>query len=172
MRYRAMLTALGIASLRYVETRRRANSSFDDMALTDGIAPMNNVALIQQVLDEALGTLDFTPLAARLADDVVFEVTPPEGVPTIAGGRGKQAVLDYFTGLGDIVTFWRIRCFGDGERVVAVGAERFTIPRYGITLGGEFALLLTVCNGLITRFLIVEELSDSSVLELPALENA
>jgi hypothetical protein len=158
--------------LRYVETRRRANSSFDDMAFTDGIAYMSNAALIQQVLDRVLGTLDFSPLAARLAEDVVFEVTPPEGVPTTAERRGKQAVLDYFTSLGDIVTFWQVRCLGDGDRVVAVGAESFTIPRYGITLGGEFALLLTVCNGLITRFLIIEELSESSVLELPALENA
>jgi ketosteroid isomerase-like protein len=155
-----------------VETCRRANSSFDDMALTDGIAHMNNAALIQQVLDQALGTRDFSPLAARLADDVVFEVTPPEGVSPTAEGRGKQAVLDYFTSLGDIVTFWRVRCFGDGERVVVVGAESFTIPRYGITLGGEFALLLTVCNGLITRFLIIEELSESPALEVPVLENA
>lgn len=133
---------------------------------------MNNAALIQQVLDEALGTLDFRSLADRLADDVVFEVTPPEGVSPPAEARGRQAVLDYFTSLGDIVTFWRVRCFGDGERVVVVGAERFTIPPYGITLGGEFALLLTVCNGLITRFLILEELSESSALEIPALENA
>jgi hypothetical protein len=133
---------------------------------------MNKAVLIQQVLDEALGTLTYSSLAARLAEDVVFEVTPPEGVPTSAERRGKQAVLDYFTSLGDIVTFWRVRCLGDGERVVVVGAESFTIPRYGVTLGGEFALLLTVCNGLITRFLIIEELSESSVLGLPALEDA
>ena len=142
------------------------------MAFTDGIAYMSNAALIQQVLDHVLGTLDFGPLAARLAEDVVFEVTPPEGVPTTAERRGKQAVLDYFTSLGDIVTFWQVRCLGDGDRVVAVGAESFTIPRYGITLGGEFALLLTVCDGLISRFLIFVELSESSGLKLPALENA
>lgn len=135
-------------------------------------AHSNNAALIQAVLDEAFGTLNFQPLAARLADDVAFEVTSPDGVPTICEGRGKQAVLDYFTGLGDIVTFWRVRCFADGERVVAVGDESFTIPRYGITLGGEFALLLTVCSGLITRFLIVEQLSESSALDFSTLENA
>jgi hypothetical protein len=155
-----------------VETRRRANPSFDDMALTDGTPHMNKAVRSQQVLDEALGTLNFSSLAARLAEDVVFEVTPPEGVPTSAERRGKQAVLDYVTSLGDIVTVWRVRCLGDGERVVVVGAESFTIPRYGVTLGGEFALLLTVCNGLITRFLIIEELSESSVLGLPALEDA
>jgi ketosteroid isomerase-like protein len=133
---------------------------------------MNNSALLQRILDEAFATLDFRSLASHLAEDVVFEVTPPEGMPTTPERRGKQEVLDYFTSLGDIVTFWQVQCFGDGERVVVVGAESFTIPRYGVTLGGEFALLLHVCDGLITRFLIIEDLSESPALEETALENA
>jgi len=132
---------------------------------------MTNSALIQQILDEAFSTLDFRSLASRLAEDVVFEVTPPEGMPTAPERRGKQEVLDYFTSLGDIVTFWQVRCFGDAERVVVVGAESFTIQRYDVTLGGEFALLLHVCDGMITRFLIIEELSESSALQRTALEN-
>src|SRR5687768_6333460 len=131
---------------------------------------MNNTALLQQILDEAFATRDFRSLASHLAEDVVFEVTPPEGMPTTPGRRGKQEVLGYFTGLGDIVTFWQVRCFGDGERVVVVGAESFTIPRHGVTVGGEFALLLHVCDGVITRFLIIEDLSESSMLERSALE--
>ena len=79
--------------------------------------------------------------------------------------RGPNAVVDYFASLGDIVSFWRVRCFDDGERVVAVGAERFTVPRYGVTLGGDFALLLQVCGGRITRFFIIEDLSRSPALE-------
>ena len=142
-----------------------------DIALTDGIA-MDSTALFQRILNEAFATLDFQSLAAHLADDVVFEVTPPDGLPTTPERRGKQEVLDYFTSLGDIVTFWRVQCFGDGDRVVAVGAESFTIPRYDVTLSGEFALLLRVCNGLITRFLIIEALSESPALEQVALENA
>jgi ketosteroid isomerase-like protein len=132
----------------------------------------SNSALLQRILDEAFASLDFQSLASHLAEDVVFEVTPPEGMPTTPERRGRQEVLDYFTSLGDIVTFWRVRCFGDRERVVVVGAESFTIPRYGVTLGGEFALLLTVCSGVITRFLIIEDLSESSALEGIALENA
>jgi ketosteroid isomerase-like protein len=132
----------------------------------------SNSALLQRILDEAFASLDFQSLASHLAEDVVFEVTPPEGMPTTPERRGRQEVLDYFTSLGDIVTFWRVRCFGDRERVVVVGAESFTIPRYGVTLGGEFALLLHVCDGLITRFLIIEDLSDSPALEEAALENA
>lgn len=132
---------------------------------------MSSTAWLQKILDEAFATRDFRVLASHLGDDVAFEVTPPEGVPTSPERRGKQAIVDYFTSLGDIVTFWRVQCFGDGERVVAVGAESFTIPPYGITVGSEFALLLHVCNGVITRFLIIEDLSESSALQESALEN-
>jgi ketosteroid isomerase-like protein len=125
---------------------------------------MNNTALLQQILDEAFATQDFGSLASHLAEDVVFEVTPPDGIPTTPERRGKQEVLDYFTALGDIVTFWQVRCFGDGERVVVVGAESFTIPPHDVTLGGEFALLLHVCDGVITRFLIIEDLSSSGAI--------
>jgi ketosteroid isomerase-like protein len=130
---------------------------------------MNNAAFIQHLLDDAFSTLDFQRLAAHLSDDVVFEVTPPDAEVPVLEARGPDAVVDYFTSLGDIVSFWRVHCYGDGERVVAVGAERFTIPRYGVTLGGEFALLLTVCGQVITRFFIIEDLSRSSALEEPAL---
>jgi ketosteroid isomerase-like protein len=129
---------------------------------------MDNAAWIQRVLDETFATLDFTSLAAHLADDVVFEVTPPGRAPA-RRQTGKDAVVAYFTDLGDIVSFWRVRCYGDGERVVALGEERFTMPRYGVTLGGEFAMLLHVCGEYITRFLIIEDLSRSPVLEETAL---
>lgn len=131
---------------------------------------MSSTAWLQKILDEAFASRDFRVLASHLADDVVFEVTPPEGLPTTPERRGKQAIVDYFTSLGDIVTFWQVQCFGDGDRVVAVGAESFTIPRHDITVGSEFALLLHVCSGVITRFLIVEDLSESSALQETALE--
>ena len=133
---------------------------------------MNNAAFIQRLLDHAFGTLDFGALAAHLDADVVFEVTPPYRQAAVVETRGRDAVVDYFTALGDIVSFWRVRCYGAGERVVAVGAERFTIPRYGVTLGGEFALLLHVCGERITRFLIIEDLADAPALEDSALEMA
>ena len=125
-------------------------------------------AFIQRLFDDVFDTLDFRDLAAHLADDVVFEVTPP-GEADVVEARGPEAIVDYFTALGDIVSFWKVRCYGEGERVVAVGAERFTIPR-GVTLGGEFAMLLHVCGDRITRFFIIEDLSRSPELEAEVLE--
>ena len=129
---------------------------------------MNSSAFIQRLLDDAFTSLDFRALAAHLDEDVLFEITP-HGEGEVVETRGRQAVVDYFTALGDIVSFWRVHCYGDGERVVALGAERFTIPRYGVTLGGEFALLLHVCGERITRFFIIEDLSRAPALEAGAL---
>jgi ketosteroid isomerase-like protein len=129
---------------------------------------MTNCEFIQRLLDDAFATLDFSALAAHLDQNVALEVTPPGEAETVEA-RGREAVVDYFTSLGDIVSFWKVRCYGEGERVVAVGAERFTIPR-GVTLGGEFALLLHVCGDRITRFLIIEDLARSPELEAIALE--
>jgi ketosteroid isomerase-like protein len=129
---------------------------------------MTNATFIQRLFDDAFATLDFGELARHLAEDVVFEVTPP-GEAGVVEARGRDAVVDYFTALGDIVSFWKVRCYGEGERVVAVGAERFTIPR-GVTLGGEFAMLLHVCGERITRFFIIEDLSRSPELDAAVLE--
>ena len=132
---------------------------------------MTNANFIQRILDDAFTTLDFRALSSHLAEDVVFEVTPPGEADAIEG-RGRGAVVDYLTSLGDIVSFWRVTCYGEGERVVALGSERFTIPRYGVTLGGEFALLLHVCGDRITRFLIIEDLSRSSELRDSVMQTA
>jgi ketosteroid isomerase-like protein len=129
---------------------------------------MTNATFIQRLFDDAFATLDFRDLERHLAEDVVFEVTPP-GEAEVIEARGPASVVEYFTALGDIVSFWKVRCYGEGERVVAVGAERFTIPR-GVTLGGEFAMLLHVCGDRITRFFIIEDLSRSPELEAEVLE--
>lgn len=130
---------------------------------------MNNAEWIQGLLDQAFTTLDFHVLADHLAQDVILEVTPPAG--HAVEHRGRDAVVGYFAALGDIVSFWRVRCYERGERVVVVGSESFTMPRHGVTLDGEFALLLHVCAGRITRFLVIEDLSESSAIEEAALEN-
>jgi SnoaL-like domain len=132
---------------------------------------MTNATFLQRILDDAFTTLDFRALASHLDEDVAFEVTPP-GEGEVLEGRGREAVLDYLTSLGDIVSFWRVTCYGEGERVVALGSERFTMPRYGVTLGGEFALLLHVCGDRITRFFLIEDLSRPSELREAVMESA
>lgn len=119
---------------------------------------MRNTALVEHILDRVLPAADFQPLLDHIADDVKFEVTAPDGTRS-PETRGKQAVMDYFANIGDIVTFWQVKVYGSGERVVVLGDETFTIQNRGVTIRSEFALMFGIHGGLITRLLIIEDLS-------------
>lgn len=89
---------------------------------------MDNIALARSVFEAE----DFRPLLDHLADDVVFEATIPEGTPISGEFRGKQAVVDYFTNLGDVAEFRQekpLEFFGGGECVVVLGNDSFEIKK-------------------------------------------
>ena len=62
---------------------------------------MDNSALAKSIFEAE----DFLPLFDRLANDVVFKATIPQGTPISGEFRGKQAVVDYFENLEEIATF-------------------------------------------------------------------
>ncbi len=65
-------------------------------------------------------------------------------------------MIDYFSALGGIVTFWQVEYFAQSDQVIAVGRERFTMEHTRISADSEFALVFDVHHGLITRLLVVE----------------
>jgi hypothetical protein len=118
---------------------------------------MDNIAVVRRVIDRIL-VEDLEPVLHLLSEDLRFKVAIPGEMPICFEDSGKQAVVDYFTALGGIVTFWQLEYFARGEHVIAVGRESFTIGNGGIPAGSEFALVCDVSDGLITRFLVVEDL--------------
>jgi hypothetical protein len=106
---------------------------------------------------------DWQPLIDHLADDVVFKATIPDGTPISGEFRGKQAVVDHLARLGKILEFRQERpreFFGNGERVVFLGTESVEIKKSGITVpDSEYATVLDFHHGLITRFLVIQDLS-------------
>ena len=63
---------------------------------------MDTSTALQATLTYVVEASDFDPRFAYLADDVVFKMTIPEGTPISGEFRGKQAVIDYFTRIGEI----------------------------------------------------------------------
>jgi ketosteroid isomerase-like protein len=104
--------------------------------------------------------------ASPLAEDVEFKVTIPEGTPISGEVRGKQAVTEHFEQLGDLLEFRQERpmeFFGSGDRVVVLGRESFEIKKNGATVSGsEYADVLDFRDGLITHFLVIQDLTVSS----------
>jgi ketosteroid isomerase-like protein len=120
-------------------------------------AVTHNLELIRDILDR-MQAGDVRPLGERLAPDAAFSVAGPDGCLSPHLGDGKQAALDYFAALGDIMTFWRVRYSGGGERVIVLGEERFTTQPAGLEADAEFALLFDIRGGLITQLVVIEDL--------------
>jgi ethanolamine utilization protein EutQ len=91
-----------------------------------------------------------------LADDAVLKLSVGEL-------RGKRAVVDYFANAPATLEFSPfekpLEYFGDGDRVVIVGDETFRVKQTGVTHRAEWAWVVDVHDGLITRILGIQDLS-------------
>ena len=119
---------------------------------------MDNKAVVKRLMDRILLADGLDPVLPLLADDLSFKVAVPGSMP-ICFGDGKQGIVDYFQALGGIVTFWQVDYLAQGEQVIAVGRERFTMEDTRLTADSEFALVFDVRDGLISRVLVVEDLT-------------
>jgi hypothetical protein len=104
-----------------------------------------------------LGDLD--PMLDLLAADVEFCVAVGGDEPTCLDDSGKQPVVDYFTALRGLVTFWQMDYTARADQLIAWGKESFAIENCELEGGCEFALVFDLADGLITRFMVVEDLS-------------
>lgn len=122
---------------------------------------MDNVALAKRLINPPDG--NWQPLLDHLAEDVVFKVTIPEGTPISGEFRGRPAVTEHFERLPELLAFEQERpmdFLGAGDRVVVLGRESFEIKKNGATVtGSEYADVLDFHDGLITRFLVIQDLS-------------
>ena len=120
---------------------------------------MDTIALMRSILELE----DWQLLIDHLADDVVFKVTIGEGTPISPELRGKQAVAGHLMNLGDLLEFRQevpLEYFADGDRVVVLGQETYKIKQTGKAVSGsEYADVVDFRNGLISRFLIIQDLS-------------
>ena len=118
---------------------------------------MNDTIELRQAVDRILlGDLD--PMLDLLAEDVEFCVAVGGDEPICLDDLGKQPVVDYFSALGGLVTFWQMDYTARGDQLIAWGKESFTIENCALEGGCEFALVFDVSQDLITRFLVVEDL--------------
>jgi ketosteroid isomerase-like protein len=122
---------------------------------------MNNLELARRLINPPDG--NWQPLLDHLADDVVFKVTIPEGTPISGEFRGKQAVTEHFAHLGELLEFRQekpMEFFDSDERVVVLGTESVVVKRSGVTVSGsEYADVIDFRDGLITRFLVIQDMS-------------
>jgi ketosteroid isomerase-like protein len=118
---------------------------------------MDDMTAVRQAVDRLLGG-DLAPMLDLLEEDVQFEVAGGGDAPEYRRHSGRQAVVDYFTALGELVAFWQIDYGAVDGQVIAWGRERFTAEPCGLEGGCEFALVFELARGRIRRFLVIEDL--------------
>jgi ketosteroid isomerase-like protein len=120
---------------------------------------MDNASLAQSLMESE----DWQPLVDHLADDVVFRVTIPEGTPISSELRGKPAMVDHLSKLGDLLEFRQekpLEYYGNGDRVIVLGQETVEVKKSGVTVPhSEYATVLDFRGDLITRFLVIQDMS-------------
>lgn len=130
------------------------------------MAMQQNIEIARTLLD-GLGTgRDPADIAAAFSEDLVFEIQGDEGaMPWIGRKAGRQAVVDFVRNLRDLtepLSFDVEDILASESRAAIVGSLRTRIKATGKVTTTQFALVLTVLDGVVSRFQMLEDSFDLS----------
>jgi ketosteroid isomerase-like protein len=130
-----------------------------------------NVERMRQVYAEMTRSGSPQPLLDLLADDAVYKLSLPPGVPLSGEFRGKRAIVDSFDELHEVLEVLEVNTWdfvGNGSQVIVLGDERFIVRKTGKVCHSEFAFVLDFRDGKIVRALVIEDLSGLVEAHQPA----
>jgi uncharacterized protein len=100
-------------------------------------------------------------IEAEMDEAVVLEIPGDEGaMPWIGRRSGRQAVADFIADQRSLLTSNMFRVddiLVSERRAVVIGALSATLKANGRTIETDFAIVLTIANGMITRFQMLED---------------
>lgn len=125
-----------------------------------------NVAVAQKVLEGIGSGQDPSEIAALFDADLLFEIQGDDGaLPWIGRRTGRQAVADFIRdirALTEPVAFDVDDILASDSRAAIVGALKTRIKATGRITATQFAIILTIAGGLVTRFQMLEDSFDVS----------
>ena len=117
--------------------------------------------IAQQFLDSIGAGADADEIAALFSVDVQFEVPGDVGaLPWIGRKSGRRAASDFIRDTSRLIEHVRFDVQGiltDQDRAVIVGELTSRVNATGKVIESPFALILTVSEGKITRFQMLED---------------
>ncbi|PXA94703.1 ketosteroid isomerase [Nostoc sp. 3335mG] len=100
-------------------------------------------------------------IAAPFADDLVFEVQgDANAMPWIGQRTGRRAIADFLRDLRALtepLSFDIDDILASDDRVAIVGALQTRIRATGKVMASQFAIVLTIADGVVTRFQMLED---------------
>ena len=125
------------------------------------MAQAGNIEIAQRLLAGIGEAKDPEALARMFAEDLRFEVQGDDGVlPWIGRKTGRQAVVEFLKERDVLTEPVRLAVedvVAGTDRAVIVGSLASRIKSTGKVCESQFAIVLTVSDGTITRFQMLED---------------
>ena len=130
------------------------------------MSAQRNIAIARELLDGIANGRDPAEIAAPFADNLSFEIQGDDGVlPWVGRKAGCGAMADFMRDLRDLtepLAFDVEDVLANDDRAVIVGSLRTRIKKTGKITATQFAIVLTVVNGSVSRFQMLEDTFDLS----------
>jgi ketosteroid isomerase-like protein len=113
-----------------------------------------NVEIVQAAY-AAFGRADVPAILALLADDIDWESYGPRAIPYTGNLRGKAEAVTFFQNLGGTTQFSEFapeQFVAQGDMVIVLGHERFTVTATGREAAVHWAHAFTLRGGKIVKF--------------------
>src|SRR4051812_9709171 len=118
------------------------------------MSEQENVRVVQEMF-AAFGRGDASGVLDRLADDIEWRIAGPSELPYAGTHRGRDEVAKFFQTLGQATEFEVFEpgeYFAKGDKVVVLGHERQRVKATGQVVETEWAMVLVLRDGLISKF--------------------
>ena len=130
------------------------------------MSQQQNIAIAQALLEGLGGGKDPAEIAAPFAPNLVFEIQGDDGVlPWVGKKNGRQAIVDFISEirvLTEPVTFDVEDILASETRAAIIGSLETRIKATDRATATQFAIILTVADGIVTRFQMLEDSFDVS----------
>ena len=120
-----------------------------------------NIGIARQLLADLSEGKEPSSIAALFGKDVVFEIPGDTSVlPWIGRKTGRKAIADFIRGLRSLtepVKFDVHDILASNARAAIIGEMTTRIKATGKVIESPFAIILTVSDGEVTRFQMLED---------------
>lgn len=130
------------------------------------MSQQQNIAIAQKLLEGIGSGKDPAEIAALFDVDLVFEIQGDDGaLPWIGRKTGRQAIADFIRdirAMTEPVSFEVEDILASDSRAAIVGALQTRIKANGKITATQFAIILTIAGGIVTRYQMLEDSFDVS----------
>lgn len=120
-----------------------------------------NIEIARTLLEGIGQGRDPEEIAAPFAEDLVFEVQgDADAMPWIGQWTGRQTMVDFLRDLRALtepLSFDVDDILASDDRAAIVGALQTRIKATGKVMASQFAIVLTISDGVVTRFQMLED---------------